>query len=364
MNTTSDHGGNVFAVARCLGVPPGEILDFSASINPLGPAPGVREALLASFDRLVHYPDNEAVELKQALAGCHGVDPAHVVIANGSTELIYLIPRLVGGKRGLIVAPPFSEYAKSLRRAGWEIGYLELKPEKGFSLSLAELEGRLAEGYDVLFLCNPGNPTGKLLPRTEVERVLEACRRGGTFLVLDEAFMDFCEEESAKHAVVGGGKGVVLRSMTKFFAVPGLRLGYAMGAEAVIREIAALREPWSVNTVAQVAGLASLADIDYRERTLRYVAGERDFLVAGLAAIPGLKPHPSAANYILVEIGTGLSAAELRNELLKERILIRDCANFHGLSGSFFRAAVRTREENERLLAALAETVTPIPAIP
>ncbi|KAF0219334.1 MAG: threonine-phosphate [Geobacteraceae bacterium] len=353
MSIPFDHGGNVFAVARSLGVSPEDILDFSASINPLGPAPGVKEALLSTFDRVMHYPDNDADDLKLALATFHGVDPAHIAVANGSTELIYLIPRLVAGRRGLIIAPPFSEYAKSLLRAGWEIDYLELRPEEGFSLSLAELERRLGEGYDVLFLCNPGNPTGRLFPQGNVAEIVDLCRSRGPFLVLDEAFMDFCEGESAKRLVVGGGEGVVLRSMTKFFAVPGLRIGYAMAHESVIGRIAALREPWSVNTVAQVAGLASLADRDYMERTIRYVAGERDFLAAGLAAFAGLKPYPSAVNYILVEIRTGLSAAELKRALLKERILIRDCANFHGLSERFFRVAVRTREENERLLAAL-----------
>ncbi len=362
MDTSFDHGGTVFAVARSLGVSPGDILDFSASINPLGMAPAVREALLSSFDRLVHYPDNEAVELKEALVRLHGIEATHIAVANGSTELIYLVPRLVGGRRGLIVAPPFSEYAKSLRRAGWEIDYLELKPEEGFSLSLASLEQRLSRGYEALFLCNPGNPTGKLVSLGDMADVIRLCRESGTFLVLDEAFMDFCEEESAKRLVVEGGGGVILRSMTKFFAVPGLRIGYALAHESVVGEIAALREPWSVNTVAQVAGVASLADGDYRERTIRYVTGERDFLTAGLAAVPGLKPYPSAANYILIEILTGMSAAELQQRLLQEHLLIRDCANFVGLSGRFFRVAVRTREENERLLAVLA--VTPAPATP
>ncbi len=353
MAITFDHGGNVFAVARALGIPPEELLDFSASINPLGPAPGVREAVCAAFDRLVHYPDSGAVALTESLAHFHGVAADNVCVANGSTELIYLLPRLVPGKRALIIAPPFAEYARALALAGWEIDYFQLSPAHGFALDWGELETVLEKGYDLLFFCNPGNPTGKLIARGEVERVFELCYTAGTFLVVDEAFMDFCEEESCKDAIVKGERGIILRSMTKFYALPGLRLGYAIGAGKLIGRLQDLRGPWSVNSLAQAAGLASLADIGYREQTLQLVAAERDFLSAGLRAIAGLVPYPSAANYLLVEIRSGISAAELQERLMTEHILIRNCGNFVGLAERFFRVAVRGRQENERLLAVL-----------
>lgn len=348
------HGGNVFAIARSLGLAPEELLDFSASINPLGMAPGVKDAVCAGFDRLLHYPDDGALELGRALAALHGLTPANVCVANGSTELIHLVPRLVPGRRGLIVAPPFAEYGEALRRSGWQVDYFELTPEEGFALSLKALGERLGQGYDLLFLCNPGNPTGSLVPRREMAAVIELCRATHTFLVLDEAFMDFCEEESAKALVVAGGCGIVLRSMTKFYALPGLRLGYVLAAEELAGRVAGLRAPWSVNTMAQIAGMASLAATEYRKATLEAVTRERSFLSAGLAAIPGLRPYPSAANYLLVEIAAAPSAGALQERLLSERILIRNCGNFVGLSERFFRVAVRRREENERLLAALA----------
>lgn len=351
--TAFDHGGTVFAVARQLGVPPEELFDFSASINPLGPVPGVREALASAFGRSVHYPDSAATALTAALADYHDLTPANVCVGNGSTELIYLLPLLVAGRRGLIVAPPFSEYGKSLRRAGWEVDYLDLTAADGFRLAPAQLAGRLAAGYDLLLLGNPGNPSGTLLSRTEMAAIAELCRRHGTFLAIDEAFMDFCEEESAKGMLVERGGGVVLRSLTKFFAIPGLRLGYALGAPALIARLAALREPWSVNTLAQVAGLASLADPDYRRRTLALIDGERRWLTTALAALPGLCPYPAAANYLLVEIVAGPAAGVVARELLGERLLIRDCSSFRGLGERFFRVAVRSREENERLVAAL-----------
>jgi len=357
MTDILDHGGTVFALARALGIAPEELSDFSASINPLGPAPGVREALSDSFNRIVHYPDREAAELRRALAGFHGIDASRIAVSNGSTELIHLLPRILPGRKGLIVAPAFSEYARSLERAGWETDYLILGPGDGFAFSLELLEERLAEGFDLLFLCNPANPTGALLPLTVVEKIHTLCGNAGTFLVLDEAFMDFCEEESAKRVICAGAGGIILRSMTKFYAIPGLRLGYAMGPAEVIERCSALLEPWSVNTPAQVAGVASLADPEYHALTIRYCAEQRSFLARGLSSLPGLKPCPSVANYLLVELRNGLSAAELRGELVRKRILIRDCSNFVGLDGRFFRVAVHGRDDNRRLLAALAEVL-------
>jgi threonine-phosphate decarboxylase len=357
MTETFDHGGTVFALARSLGIQPEELLDFSASINPLGTAPGVREAVCSAFQRVLHYPDRASFELRQKLAEIHRVGIDNLVVANGSTELIYLLPRLLPGGRGLIIAPAFSEYAQALKRSRWQTEHLLLSPVDGFALSLEKLAERLAEGFDLLFLCNPANPTGALLPIRMIEEILGLCRSAGTFLVLDEAFMDFCEEDSAKGLVAESGCCVVLRSMTKFYAIPGLRLGYAIGHEDVIRRCTDQLEPWSVNTPAQVAGVASLADADYRERTIRYVSEEREALARGLAELPGLAPYPSSANFLLVEIRSGCTSAELRSRLLEKRILIRDCSNFQGLDGRFFRVAVRTGEENRRLCAALAEVL-------
>lgn len=357
MTETFSHGGTVFAQARALGIAPEELLDFSASINPLGPAPGVREAVCSAFERIIHYPDRESFELRRKLAELHQVGSDNLVAANGSTELIYLLPRLLPGSRGLIIAPAFSEYAEALKRADWQTEHLLLSPDDGFALSLEKLAERLAEGFDLLFLCNPANPTGTLLPVAMIDEIFRLCRGAGTFLVVDEAFMDFREGASAKGLISGNGGGIVLRSMTKFYAIPGLRLGYAIGHAEVIRCCGEHLEPWSVNTPAQIAGIASLDRADYREATVRYVSAERETLARGLAALPGLSPFPSAANYLLVEMRNGWSAAELRSRLLEQRILIRDCANFLGLDERFFRVAVRSGEENRRLLTALAEVL-------
>lgn len=359
MTELFDHGGNIFTIARSLGVSPEKILDFSASINPLGFAEGVREAVFSAFDRVLHYPDSDSTELRQALARVHGVDARQIVVANGSTELIHLVPRLLeelpgmNGRRGLIVAPAFSEYGKALAKAGMEVHYLKLRADNGFRLCPDELEQALSGAFDVMFLCNPGNPTGTLIPPSVVEEVIELCRAAGTLLVLDEAFMDFCETDSGKHLVLQSDCGIVLRSMTKFYALPGLRVGYAVASERLALRMESLRGPWSVNTPAQFAGVAALTDTGYVRRTVNYVAGEREFLAQGMTAVGGLQPYPSVANYLLVTTREGNTATELRKELLKRFILIRDCSNFEGLNNRFFRVAVRTREENIKLLEAL-----------
>lgn len=357
MTKQFEHGGRIFIVARQLGIAPEELLDFSASINPLGPPPGVRTAMNTAFDRVGHYPDTSSTELRLALAAHHGFPAERIAVANGSTELIHLIPRMpvFKGKKALLLAPTFSEYAHSLQLSGWSYDYLALSPSSGFALDMEAVRHALGRGYELLFLCNPCNPTGRLYCIEEVEELLALCSRAGTFCVLDEAFMDFCEESSAKGLLAGNDRALILRSMTKFYGFPGIRIGYALGSPATITELEHLRPPWSVGSMAQYAALAALADREHGERTRCLVSTERDSLLRGLAEIPGLKAYPGAANYLLAEIISGITAKELGGRLLKERILIRDCSNFPGLDGRFFRVAVRTADENKKLLHGLAE---------
>ncbi|GAM09619.1 threonine-phosphate decarboxylase [Geobacter sp. OR-1] len=355
-----DHGGDIFGAARRSGVDPAQLLDFSASINPMGLSDPVRKAIIAGIDRIVHYPEPFAEPLRNILASAHSVAPEEILPANGSTELIYLLPRLVQGHRALIVAPAFSEYAKALTAAEWEVDYHILAPDNGFALECGPLEAVLAKGYDLLFLCNPGNPTGRLYSRGEALELVRICRKVGVFIVLDEAFMDFCGEEfSLLPELVASGKGVVLRSLTKFYALPGLRLGYAAAAADICRRLGELRGPWSVNALAQAAGVAAVNDAAYRRATGEFVAAERDLLSRRLAEIPGLTPFTPAANFLLVRITADLPAARLCRRLFERYgILIRDCSNFVGLGDRFFRVAVRTGKENDRLVSALQELLS------
>lgn len=353
MSRSSDHGGNIFDMARQLGTEPTGIIDFSASINPLGISPMVKESIIGAMDSLVHYPDNNHCELKQALAAHHGLPVANIVIGNGSTEIIYHLPSVIPGRRALIVAPCFNEYVRALVQQNWETRHFTLRPENNFSIDLAALEQALADGYDALYLCNPGNPNGTLYALPVIEKVCSLCSASGTFLVLDEAFMDFCEDASAKRDIVSADHGVVLRSMTKFFGIPGLRLGYALCGTTMAERLDATGGPWSVNTLALTAGVAALRDTEHNRQTAEYIRQERGRFSDRLSELKQLRVYPSRANFILAEITGGMTARELRERLMRQRLLIRDCANFVGLTPQFFRVAVRTREENDRLVGAL-----------
>lgn len=355
MSSNHEHGGNVFAVARQMGLSPGDTIDFSASINPLGLPASVREAILSSLESLVHYPDTTCQELKQVLAHEHGLPPEHFLVANGSTELIYNLPAMLSGKRALIISPSFSEYVHSLEQHQWEISHFLLSSQDYFALDPERLRHVLREGFDTLYLCNPANPSGTLYSRRLVEQIYDLCQEAGTFLVLDEAFIDFSPEATAAPSIATCDNAIVLRSMTKFFAMPGLRLGYAMAAPRIIEKLARVGGPWSVNTLAQAAGVAALNDGEYRRRSIDYVDKERHKLAEQLSLFQQLTVHPSRANFLLVKISGKPSSPELQQLLLQQRILIRDCSDFKGLSDRFFRIAVRTAEENSCLLRSLRE---------
>ena len=350
MSSSYDHGGNVFTAARTLGIEVDQILDFSASITPLGMSAMVRKALICSLDRLIHYPDTSHKELKQALAKQYGLSPACFTIANGSTELIYNLPVMLNGKKALIISPSFSEYVRALGQHHWETHHFILSPENNFAIEIDKLERALADGYDALYFCNPGNPSGTLYPHQVVEKIYSLCLAAGTFLVLDEAFMDFCEESSAKNMVVHSDNAIVLRSMTKFYGIPGLRLGYAISSVTLAERLDSMGGPWSVNTLALAAGVAALEDVQHTMETLECIRQERREMFERLDQYPHFTVYPSSANYLLVEIKGGMTARELKERLHPCRILIRDCSTFMGLTDHFFRIAVRSSRDNARLL--------------
>ena len=316
-------------------------------------SPMVRDALARSIDSLVHYPDTSHNELKHALATFHDIPPAHLTIANGSTELIYNIPALLPGKKALIISPSFSEYARALHQHHWDVQHFILTPENNFAIDTDKLELALAGGVDLLFICNPGNPSGTLYSERIIEKIYNLCLSAKTFMVLDEAFMDFCEEASAKRMIVQGDNAVVLRSMTKFFGIPGLRLGYSISNATLAERLNAMGGPWSVNTLALAAGVAALQDARHNTETQEFIQRGRRSILEGLEQFPQLKVYPAGANYLLVEIKEGLTSGELKERLLRHGIMIRDCASFMGLSERFFRIAVRTGVENKRLLECL-----------
>lgn len=355
------HGGNLTRAAAEFGLSPRDFLDFSANINPLGLSRRVREAVEDNLWQISHYPDPDCRRLKRALADHLGVDERCLLVGNGAAELIYLLARVVARGRALIPAPTFSEYALAVRAAGGEVAYVFTRPSAGFALPWRDIYRRLGEG-DALFLCNPNNPTGTLIPRRELDVLLDMATARRVVVIVDEAFMDFVDDpgEYTLFPLAGRQPNLILvYSLTKILAIPGLRLGALVAPPELVDRLDRLRDPWSVNALAQVAGVAGLQDREYLRQTRAVVSREREFLYRGLSALPGLHPFPGAANFLLVDIGaTGYTAAEMVQKMGSKGILLRNCANFPGLGQRYIRLAVRSREENRRLLESLGEIVS------
>lgn len=305
------HGGNIFAAARELGCDWREILDFSASINPLGPSPDVRSAITAALDEIVHYPDAYASRLQLALAEHWGVEPERILLGNGATELIHFLARTWRIDTTLIT-PVFSEFHRAYPNAR-----INEWPEDG-----------------LVIVSNPVNPTGAA-----------GCfrqRHGPT--LIDESFVEFTDLPSRMHE----DNCLVLRSLTKFHALPGLRIGALVGPLELMKQLRVSREPWQVNVLAEAAALAALADVNHQQRTQAYVAAERARLWQSFNGLPGVQLHPTHANYYFATVG--YSASRLCDYLYSCRLLLRNCTGAPGVRGEAVRFAIRRREENDRLL--------------
>lgn len=350
------HGGNIWGLSSKSGIRPGNIIDFSASISPFGLSPRTKAAIKKILSsRLINaYPDPEANLLKRELARFHKISPEEIIAANGSTELIYLIPRALRPKNALIVEPAFSEYEKALKLQGCKIDYFKAREKDSFRIDFPGLEKALSKKYSLIYIGNPSNPAGALARKQELLHLANKCERLGATVVVDEAFIDFAEEESLKVIAVKCKNLIVLRSMTKFFGMAGLRLGFAISNKRLINALRPHLPPWSVNTVASVAAMESLNDFEYYQRAGKKVLIEKKLLEEGFLAL-GFKVVPSAANYVMAK--GPVSAAVMQKALLKKGILIRELSSF-GLGKYYFRAAVRTGKENKLLMKAIREFIS------
>jgi threonine-phosphate decarboxylase len=328
------------------------LLDFSANINPLGaPAAAIEAGEEALRREVGRYPDLYYPKLREALAGYLCLPPEMVLPTNGGAEALFLAARAAAddsaGGKALILEPTFSEYAAAARAAGFEISrVVTRRPETGFRLDLTILDEALGDpdGIGLVFLCNPNNPTGDATPREEVLRMAERVRAVGAFLVVDEAFVDFAPELSIVPEV--DEFLFVARSFTKFFAVPGLRLGCLLARDT--EHARSFQPSWPVNGVAAAVGVAATKDAAFTKATLAEVGLRRRELFSALRRMPGMKVYSGAANFLLVR-----GPETLAERLAGRGVLIRSCEPFPGLGPGFFRVAVRTEEENAQLVKTL-----------
>ncbi|MHB8383098.1 MAG: pyridoxal phosphate-dependent aminotransferase [Candidatus Binataceae bacterium] len=340
------HGGNA----------PAGTLDFSASINPLGPP---TEAIAAYHDaaaRIGTYPAARCERLERALARWLGVEPANVLAGNGTTQLIHLMARTIGVERAAIVIPTFSEFANALALAGVSAAPIRLDAERGYALDLADIDAALAAGARAIFVGRPNSPNGSILSAQDAREIADRCASRGSLCVLDEAFIDFAEDAKSSAQLAASRPGLfVLRSLTKSFAIPGLRLGCIVGAPAAIANLAASIEPWSVNVAAEAVGLACIAHArEFLAQTRAVIANERKFLARALGAIDGIHVFPSAVNFLMLRVAEERTSGDFAVHMLREGIAIRDLASMPGAGAGLYRIGIRLRADNTRLVAAAA----------
>ncbi len=350
------HGGNLAWAAAQAGCAPQDILDFSASINPLGPPPSVLDAIVQQLGEIRAYPDPRATSLRLALSDFHQIPADWILVGNGAAELLTWGCRSLSAlERTYVLSPGFRDYERALTAFDAKVYShsisLDLRsPLDALKKRVETLSQQVSVG---LLLNNPHNPTGQIFKKATLIPLLERSH----LVLVDEAFMDFLPSQDDYSLIPEIGHYpnlVVLRSLTKFYSIPGLRLGYAIGHPDLLKQWQAWRDPWSVNALAIAAGIAAIQDTTFQAQTHRWLAAAKPQLFEGLAKLPGLAPISGAANFLLVRCEH--SVAQLQAELLKHhQILIRDCMSFAELGDRFFRVAVRTESENGRLLQALAQ---------
>jgi len=371
MDEGSQHGGNVREMAQKWGLDEAAILDFSANINPLGMPASLKQAIVSRLGLAECYPDPDYQRLHARLAVHHHCPASWILAGNGATELIFDLANLLRHKTVLLLTPGFGEYRRALQWMHCRLEEYPLAEEDDFRPD-QRLLAALRPGLDCVFICTPNNPTGQVMEASLLMAIAQRCQELSIMLVVDEAFMDFIPDSVSMIGHLERFSQVfVLRSLTKFYAIPGLQLGYLVSSNiAAMRQLRDRRPPWTLNAFAALAGEVLLDDRDYQLATWRWLKQEQRFLTEGLRAFPQLKVWQPAANYIFfrcLRSGLDLQAALLNPANAKEGIrasvtlprpLIRSCANYPGLNGDFYRVAIKGHDDNQRLVQELRRTLS------
>lgn len=368
------HGGNIFQFAHEQRIEPYEVVDFSANINPLGPSQRGLDALNAQLRYISHYPDATNDDVLNAIADTYGMDKHQIIVGNGAAELLYAICRFPGYTGAFVPAPGFSEYKEALeaskipvrdifyrpREDDNEKPYFEV-PYLALETFAAELKGQ--DGRIIVFLGNPNNPDGTLLDKDHIRTVASMLKDANSLLVIDESFIDFVgndplqdNEHSMRSLVNEFDNIIVVHSFTKFYAVPGLRIGAAFTNETLITQLQQYIPSWSVNTLAQAYTKAALNDVDYIKRTKQELNEERAFMYNALDAIEGITVYPPSANFMLFQVNQeGITANYINEELKKYNMIVRNCDSYVGLTNHWVRIAIKDHDTNIKLVDKLTD---------
>lgn len=348
------HGADIYTASRKLGISENKIIDFSSNINPLGIPKGVQIAAIDSIKYSNRYPDINYRELANSISMYENVPVEWIFASNGAAEAIYRIALNFIPHNGLILAPTFSEYEQALKTVGTNIKYFNLIEENNFKVT-DKILNSINDEVDIVFICNPNNPTGQLTDKKLLEVIISQSKSVGAIVIIDECFLDFVEDRekySVSNILKKYDNLIILKAFTKIYAIPGLRLGYCLSSNTkIIRGLKNSGPPWNVSTIAQAAGKAALKERDYLAKSIIYVNEQRKYLVDEMKNLK-IKVYESHANYVFFKI---IEKIDLKEEMLKSGILIRSCSNYMNLDHHYYRIAVKSKVENKLFIKKLKE---------
>lgn len=354
------HGSDLEEIEKYYGIPKETIIGFGANVNPLGISKKVKAEIAQNLDIMSAYPDRNYTSLRNAIAKYCQVNADHVVVGNGSTELISLLIQHVHPKKALLLGPTYSEYERELALCGGKMEYYYLSAENEFQIDLDEFLDVLTDSIDLLILCNPNNPTSSAISTNAMEVILNRCKELGIFVMIDETYVEFAANVNAVSCmphVADHDNLMIIRGVSKFFAAPGLRLGYGVTSNKnFLAVIHTHQNPWSLNSIGAFAGEKMLADNEYITATRELIQSERSRIYEELKQIPELHTFKPEANFFLVEIvKSGITSFDLFDYLIRQGLMVRDCQSFSCLKGQYIRFCIMNPDDNTRLLDGLRE---------
>jgi threonine-phosphate decarboxylase len=359
-HTDHFHGSDLETIETVYGIKKEFITSFSANVNPLGVSPLLRKTLSDKIDAITSYPDREYRALRTCIGNYAGCEPSSIIVGNGSTELISLFIQIKHPKKALIIGPTYSEYEREISLGDGISLYYPLKEEEDFNVNVNDLLTHLHEGIDLLVICNPNNPTSTAITNQQLRLILDTCKQHDIFVMIDETYVEFADNMDEINSVgltFYYNNLIILRGISKFFAAPGLRLGYAItGNLDLIKEINKRKNPWTINSLAEVAGTIMFTDEDYIAETKRLISSERARIYEILCKEKNLYPYKPSANFILVKIlKENLTSQNIFDAAIRKHLMIRDCSTFPFLSNKYFRFCFMEPEKNDQLLTCILE---------
>lgn len=352
------HGSDLEKIEQIYGIKKEDIISFSANVNPLGISPVLQQELSKHIDCITSYPDREYTTLRKYMAEYVGTEPTNIIVGNGSTELISLFIQIEHPKKAMILGPTYSEYEREIALGGGTTLYYPLKEKSGFRLDTNHFTSKLDDSIDLLVLCNPNNPTSTCISNDDMRQILDTCKEHDIYVMVDETYIEFVDDlchTSAVPLTAYYNNIIILRGTSKFFAAPGLRLGYAItGNSDLLRNMNQRKNPWTINSLAVIAGQIMFQDKNYIQQTRQLISEERQRIYQKLEQSKRFHPYKPTANFMLVRImDDNLTSNDLFNRAIREKMMIRDCSTFPFLNEKFLRFCFMQPQDNDRLLNCL-----------